>query len=223
MSRTTPGDPAGPAPIGLADLAGLIFHRDPGARVLVALAGAPCSGKSTTADSLRALIEERQPGTAAILPMDGYHLDDTLLKARGMRARKGSPGTFDVGGLAAMLCRLRRNEEDEIFVPVFDRDIEIARGAARAVPRACRIVLVEGNYLLLDRDPWRALRRHFDISVTVHAPMAEILRRMDQRWISFGLSAADRSARIRENDLPNAETVMTGSVPAEFVVSTLGN
>lgn len=86
--------------------------------------------------------------------MDGYHYDDMLLDRLGRRARKGAPDTFDVGGYAHMLKRLRENAEEAVAVPVFDRDIEIARAGARLVPRSARIIVTEGNYLLLRDEPW---------------------------------------------------------------------
>jgi pantothenate kinase len=82
--------------------------------------------------------------------MDGYHFDDAVLNERGMRARKGAPETFDVGGLGHMLRRLKLNDEDEVAVPVFDRAIEISRAAARLISKTVSTIIVEGNYLLLD-------------------------------------------------------------------------
>ena len=104
--------------------------------------------------------------------MDGYHFDDRVLDLRGLRARKGAPETFDVAGLCHMLVRLKRNEETEIAVPVFDRDLEIARAGARLIPRSAKHVIVEGNYLLLDRPSWRDLHAHFDITVMIDVPEA---------------------------------------------------
>ena len=83
-------------------------------RRLIAIVGAPGSGKSTVAEGLIAQVNAVHPGGAAILPMDGYHFDDAVLDARGLRARKGAPETFDVGGLRHMLSRLKLNDEDEI-------------------------------------------------------------------------------------------------------------
>ena len=99
-------------------------------RIVIALAGAPGSGKSTLAERLESRLDKNGSSVAAVLPMDGYHYDDRILIERGLRARKGSPENLDVGGLLHMLGRLRRNEEDEIAVPVFDRDLELSRAGA---------------------------------------------------------------------------------------------
>src|SRR5262245_45437082 len=120
------------------DLVRLTAELDASRRAVIAIAGAPGSGKSTLAERFVSRLNEAPPGRAALLPMDGYHYDDRVLIERGLRARKGAPDTFDVLGLAHMLDRLRRNEEDEIAVPVFDRDLEISRAGARMIPHSVR-------------------------------------------------------------------------------------
>jgi pantothenate kinase len=127
--------------------------------VICAIAGAPGSGKSTLAEALVARLNAREAGCAALLPMDGFHYDDLHLVPAGLRPRKGAPETFDVGGLRHTLLRLRARDEEAVAVPVFDRDIEIARAGARLIPRSVRIVVAEGNYLLLAARPGTASGR----------------------------------------------------------------
>ncbi len=126
---------AAPRRVDLDGLVAALAERDGPGRRIVAIAGPPGGGKSTVADALVERLEAARPGEAAVLPMDGYHYDDGVLRARGRRARKGAPDTFDVGGLRQMLARLKRDDEDEVAVPVFDRAIEIARAGARLIPR----------------------------------------------------------------------------------------
>ena len=123
---------------------------------------------------------------AALVPMDGYHLDNAILDARGRRFEKGSPDTFDVAGFAAMLRRLKT--EDEVIIPVFDRDARsVARiGPRRAGPEA-RIAVVEGNYLLLRDAPWNGLSPLWDLTVFLDVPEAELERRLVDRWLHHGL------------------------------------
>ena len=64
---------------------------DASGRVVVAIAGAPGSGKSSLAKRLVDRLNEVAPGRAALLEMDGYHYDDHVLIERGLRACKGSP------------------------------------------------------------------------------------------------------------------------------------
>jgi pantothenate kinase len=191
---------------------------DASRRVVVAIAGAPGSGKSTLAERRVSRLNEATPGTAALLPMDGYHYDDSILVERGLRARKGAPETFDVLGLLHMLDLLKRNQEDEIAVPVFDRDLEISRAGARLIPRAIRALIVEGNYLLLDQHPWSSLHAMFDLTVAVETSEDILMQRLVDRWRGYGLSPAEIEAKVEGNDLPNGRYVMTKSKPADFVL-----
>ena len=154
--------------IDVAGLAGLLADKTKGgARVIVALAGAPGSGKSTLAQQLDEALNARDAGTAAVLAMDGFHYDDLHLVPAGLRPRKGAPDTFDVAGLYHMLKRLRARDEAFVAVPVFDRDIEIARAGAKMISADALVIIVEGNYLLLQQEPWSRLREMFDVSVFV--------------------------------------------------------
>ncbi|WP_333816260.1 nucleoside/nucleotide kinase family protein [Tabrizicola sp.] len=189
-----------------------------GGRVIVALAGAPGSGKSTLADKLAGKLNARQPGLAAVLPMDGYHYDDLHLVPAGLRPRKGAPMTFDVGGLYHTLKRMRARDEDEVAVPVFDRKIEIARAGARLIPREVPVIVVEGNWLLLNQSPWDRLHPMFDLTVMVEVPEHVLRARLRGRWERLGLTEAEIIAKLDENDLPNGRWVRDGSVAADHVI-----
>ena len=135
-------------------------------RQFIAIAGAPGSGKSTTVEQLFEALEASHPGVAAILPMDGFHYDDAVLHAMNRRPWKGAPYTFDVGGLASVLDRLKPGRE-VVAVPVFDRELEISRGSARLIGTEARLILCEGNYLLLNRAPWDSLAGRFYLDVMI--------------------------------------------------------
>ena len=187
-------------------------------RVIVAVAGPPGSGKSTLAEAVAAQLNEKQPDSAAVFPMDGYHYDDLLLEPRGLRPRKGAPETFDVPGFAHMLMRLRQNQEPEIAVPVFDRSLEIARAGARMIDQSVRFIVAEGNYLLLDEDRWRDLHAHYDLTVLIEEPEPVLRARLADRWKD--LSEEERAWKLDGNDLPNGRRVRESSVPADFVISS---
>lgn len=158
--------------------------------------------------------------SASVLPMDGFHYDDAVLTQRGLLARKGAPETFDVAGFGHVLARLRRNEEPEVAVPVFDRGLEIARAGARIIPSTVDLLIAEGNYLLLDRAPWSALRDHFDTTVWIDTPMEVLHQRLTRRWIEAGLSQEEVARKVGENDLPNCRTVTAQSGPADYIIGT---
>lgn len=186
-----------------------------GARRLIAVAAAPGAGKSTFAEALVLALQARGDG-GALVPMDGYHLDNRILESRGLVARKGAPQTFDAAGFVAMIRRLRT--EAEVFVPVFDRvrDLAIA-GAARIGPEH-GVIVVEGNYLLLDQAPWSGLAEAWDLSVWIDVPMAVLEARLIQRWLDHGLSPLQAEARARGNDLTNAALVIARSRLADLIL-----
>lgn len=186
----------------IAHLAATLFRKAAGRkRLMVAVAGPPGAGKSTLAEALLPLLPE---GSAAIVPMDGFHYDNAVIEARGLLARKGAPETFDFDGLRHMLERLRRADA-EVAAPLFDRAADLARASAVIVPAETKFVLVEGNYLLLDESPWYGLGPLFDVTVWLDVPRAELERRLVQRWLDHGLPQEAAQARALSNDLPNAE------------------
>lgn len=186
-------------------------------RLVVALAGPPGAGKSTVAASVCAAINERDPAAAVVVPMDGFHLDNAILDARDMRKRKGSPPTFDCAGFEVMLKRLREGGED-IVIPLFDRKLDLARAGADIVKADQRILLVEGNYLLLDQSPWDRLEPLFDLTVFLQVDRLELENRLVQRWLGFGYNVGSAQVRALSNDMPNADLVVEHSRPADFIL-----
>ena len=206
--------------IGLDALRRELQRRAVGGRLIVALAGPPGSGKSTLAESVAEGLDADDPGCAAILPMDGFHYDDRYLIPAGLRPRKGAPETFDVGGLRHMLLRLKTRDEDHVAAPVFDRQLEIARAGARLIAKATRIILVEGNYLLLRRPPWSDLAPLFDVSVLVETPDHVLRERLAARWRGYDLTPDEIAEKLDGNDLPNGRLVMSESAEPDFRVTS---
>ena len=201
----------------IATLAAAIFKRaGKQKRFVVALAGPPGAGKSTLAEQLSGLFPE---GSAIVVPMDGFHFDDIVLNARGMRARKGAPETFDFHGFETLLKRIRANESD-IAIPVFDRSIELSRAGAAIIAQDIKFVLVEGNYLLLDEEPWSRLGPLFDFSVYVDVTREELDRRLVKRWDKHGKTREEARAWIDSNDMPNIDRVIQRRRAADLVLKT---
>ena len=182
-------------------------------RFLTALAGPPGAGKSTLAAELVAALGQ---GAKAV-PMDGFHYDDAVLIARGARARKGAPDTFDAQGFFHLLRRLR--VEDEVAIPLFDRDLEISRAGADIVTAADRLLVVEGNYLLLNEAPWPEAAPLFDLTVWIDVPEAELDTRLQARWAQYGKTPAEARAWIDGNDLPNIRRVTQNSRAADLTIN----
>lgn len=192
-----------------------------GKRLIVAIAGPPGAGKSTLAealcDRLNGADRTAEKAHSVILPMDGFHYDNAVLSMRGLLARKGAPDTFDVSGFAHALKRIASDGE-EVAIPVFDRSADCARAGAAIVSPRHRIVLAEGNYLLLDQPPWQDMAEYFDLTIFLAVDQAELERRLVQRWLDQGLSVEDARLRATSNDLPNADRVNRESRVADIVV-----
>jgi pantothenate kinase len=192
-----------------------------GDRVIIAVAGPPGAGKSTLAESLADCLNADLPGSAAVIPMDGFHYDDAVLDARSLRSRKGSAPTFDVAGFRHLLQRLRAKDDVEVAVPVFDRRLEISRAGARIVPAAVRYLIAEGNYLLLQEAPWSGLASCFDLTVMIDEPRELLERRLIDRWLSFGFDEMATCAKVSGNDFPNLELVLKSSRTPDVIVRSL--
>ena len=187
-------------------------------RWIIAIAGAPGAGKSTLSEHLKRRLDTARPGCADVLMMDGFHFDDLVLNARGHRLRKGAPHTFDVDGFRVALERLRQDDGRDVAVPVFDRSIEIARAGARILAPSARIIIAEGNYLLLDEPGWRDLAPLFDLTVMMQASEGELATRLTARWQGFDYPSEAFKAKLEENDLPNVRLVIAKSRAADMVV-----
>jgi pantothenate kinase len=209
-----------PQAVTLDDLVRNIRANRPSRRTITALSGPPASGKSTAAETIVAKLNQLEPGSAAVVPMDGFHYDDMVLVPRGLRPRKGAPETFDCAGFAHLISRLAANAEEEIAVPVFDRAIEISRGSARIIPNSVKYIVTEGNYLLLDREPWSKLRPLFDMTVFLKVDKDELRGRLLSRWEN--LSPAELIAKIEGNDMINVDTVLDESSEADFTLQNDG-
>ena len=197
-------------------VASILSAPQQGQRRIVAIAGPPGSGKSTIAKALVPLAA--QAGVIAqVVPMDGFHLDNSILLERNLIDVKGSPGTFDVRGFAELISRL--GNEPEIIFPKFDRDKDLAIAGSGLVSEECDLVLVEGNYLLLDAPFWRDLWKYWDFSVFLDVEPKLLQERLMQRWLDQGLSLDQAKKRVNDNDLVNLKTVVCSSSVADFTFS----
>lgn len=199
-------------PDALADLIRARAAQKQG-RFIAALAAPPAAGKSTLAAELAGLTG------AKVVPMDGFHYDDAVLIARGARNRKGAPDTFDVAGFIHLLHRLRT--EDEVAIPLFDRALEISRAGADVITAQNQILIVEGNYLLLNDAPWPNARPLYDLTIWLDVAEDTLIHRLENRWAHYGKTPVQATAWINGNDLPNIRRVVAGSGAADVVITLL--
>lgn len=187
-----------------------------GTRILLAITGAPGSGKSTLTDVVRRRLAAAGI-TCATFPMDGFHLDQRVLDARGLAEVKGAPETFDAAGYIAMLGRIRAGTET-VWAPRFDRDLEQPIAGALEVTPHDQVVITEGNYLLLQHDPWSSAAAQFDLSW--HIRLDEDLRRewLIARHVSHGDDAERAHRRAFGSDERNALLVNEQSRAADLVI-----
>jgi len=181
-------------------------------RKLIAIAGAPGSGKSTLAEDL---AHQLGP-TAAVMPMDGFHLDNDTLHAMELFHRKGEPETFDADGFVALIKRLRG--DDTVPYPTFDRDADRTVPDGGQINETTRIVLVEGNYLLLNQFPWDSLAGLFDMTVRLVVNHETLAALLITRWIDHGLSPENARDRALGNDMVNVRYVDAHSFDPDYVI-----
>jgi pantothenate kinase len=194
----------------------------PGSRAILGLTGAPASGKTTLAGHLvHALNAAPGPPRAAHVPMDGFHLADVELDRLGRRARKGAPDTFDAAGYAALLRRLKDPGERDgtVYAPGFERDLEQPIAGAIPVPPSARLVVTEGNYLLLTTGAWARVRPALD-EVWYCEPRDEEARvaRLIARHEEFGKDHEAAVAWALGTDGRNAELIATTRDRADLIV-----
>jgi pantothenate kinase len=186
-------------------------------RRIIGIAGAPGAGKTTYAEGL--VAESGRSGTpAAYLPMDGFHLADVSLRRLGLLDRKGAPETFDAWGYAALLRRVRTADET-VWAPGFERTLEQPLAAAVAIEPEADLVVTEGNYLLLDRPEWRAVREAVDEVWFLDCADDVRRQRLVARHVAFGKTRAEAEAWVRRVDDVNAVLVAESRGRADRVVT----
>lgn len=201
--------------LGLGALAEQIADDAAGrSRYVFGLAGPPGSGKSTVAAHLAAVLG------AVVVPMDGFHLDNNELTRLGLSGVKGAPETFDGGGFVRLVGELRRADRP-VLAPAFDRTADRTIDRAITVGPHDRIVIVEGNYLLLDSPPWVSLRPLFDRTGYLHLDDVVRVDRLVARHVSHGRSIEEARAFVSRSDEPNAALVGASCHRADVMVDPL--
>jgi pantothenate kinase len=175
-----------------------------GRRKLLGLVGPPGSGKSTLAAALQREFSQM----SQIIPMDGFHLANEELRRLGRAGRKGAADTFDSAGYVALLQRLRDQKEGEvIYAPEFRREIEEPVAGAIPVHAETRLIITEGNYLLLDSDSWARVPELLDDIWYVRVDDNLRRQRLVARHQHFGRSERAALDWVEGTDEPNARLI----------------
>ncbi|MGW0585387.1 nucleoside/nucleotide kinase family protein [Streptomyces sp. NPDC002920] len=185
-------------------------------RTLLGIAGSPGAGKTTLAERL-----VRELDDAAHVPMDGFHLADVELDRLGRRDRKGAPDTFDAAGYAALLRRLREDADEIVYAPGFERVLEQPIAGAVPVAPTARLIVTEGNYLLLGTGAWARVRAELDEVWFCETDEEERVRRLVARHEAFGKGHEEAVAWVRGTDQRNADLVAGTREGADLVVGPL--
>ncbi|WP_245981864.1 nucleoside/nucleotide kinase family protein [Mycetocola tolaasinivorans] len=186
----------------------------PGQRRLLGMAGAPGAGKSTLAARIVAELGE----DATLVPMDGYHLSRAVLADLGRTDRKGAPDTFDAAGFVALLGRLQ-DARETVYVPSYDRDLHEPVAAALAVSPVTPLLIVEGNYLLLDDPEWAPAREFLDEAWFVEIPTGLRTERLVARHEAHGKSPEHAREWVFRSDEANARIIEASAVNADLIVT----
>ncbi|MDV6374993.1 nucleoside/nucleotide kinase family protein [Deinococcus arenicola] len=186
----------------------------PGQRRILGIVGAPGAGKSTLCTALVTSLGDQ----AVLVGMDGFHLANAELERLGRRDRKGAPDTFDAGGYAALLARLRSRKDQLVYAPTFDRQLEESIGSAIAIPAGPPLIITEGNYLLLRDGDWAQVRPQLDETWFLDLPERVRLDRLTARHVAFGKAPAEAEGWVAAVDGPNADIINATRAHADLIV-----
>jgi len=184
-------------------------------RIVIGIVGKPGAGKSTLTSQL---ISNLPKDSAVLIPMDGYHLSNKQLAKLGISDRKGAFDTFDSDGFVKLLKSVNRESEKDIYFPVFYREIEESYAADGVVPANTKLVITEGNYLLLDQGGWESVREELDEVWYIEVDDRLRLDRLTKRHQSYGRNYEEAFAWASGSDEKNAELVAKTRDKADVIV-----
>ena len=211
-------------PERLSDYASLLSSietRLPKARkpMIVAIAGPPAAGKSTLA---RKLVNDLNSVglSTCYCPMDGFHLTNAQLDANGLRRVKGRIDTFNAIAFANAVARAAAREA--FWWPQYSRQRHepMPKGIwIKGKEAAC---VIEGNFLLVDKAPWRSAAKSYALRIFVDAPDAVLRRFLLRRHMRGGKSESEAREKVRQTDMPNARAIRKTAAGADILYTESG-
>ena len=192
----------------------------PGRRAVLGLTGSPGAGKTTLAVALVARVNAEIGGGVAVhLPMDGFHLANATLHRLGRHHRKGALDTFDGWGFVALLRRVRAETDHDVYAPSFRRAVDEPIAGEITIPAGAGLVVVEGNYLLVDSQPWSQVKPLLDEAWFCVTPAGDRLLRLVDRHTRHGRTPQAATAWATEVDGANARLIEATRERADLLVS----
>jgi pantothenate kinase len=192
-----------------------------GRRAALGLAGGPGVGKSTLATDLVAALNAEMPDVAAYVPMDGFHMKHAKLVGLGTDKDKGMPHTFEGAAFAAFLATLKA-ATGPVNGPGYSRKIEDVVEDAFTVAPEAKLLVVEGNYLLLATAPWWQVRPLLDLAVFIEVPRETVRARLMKRHAEEGLFTEARNREhIERVDLANYDLVQRSRPRADIAIDLI--
>lgn len=186
-------------------------------RAILGICGPPGSGKSTLAQRLANALGN----SAQHVGMDGFHLARSELDRLGRTPRKGAPDTFDAHGYVHLLERLKPKQGNAIvYAPVFRRDLEEPIACAVPIGPDIRLVITEGNYLLLPDSPWNTIRTLLDETWFLAPEENQRREWLTKRHQAHGRTPEEAAERTMGSDERNAVLINATASAADLVVHT---
>jgi len=189
-------------------------------RYFLGITGCPAAGKSMLAKNLTDEINFRTgDGLAAVVPLDGFHLPNSILKENGLLNIKGAPETFDADSFVELINRLHEFPDRSIMCPAYDRKIHDPVENSITIQPGNRLIIVEGNYLLLNVSPWNTIRTKMNEVWYIDTPLNTVKERLFYRHIAGGSDKKEAERKVELVDLPNAELVKKTLLSADKIVN----
>ena len=197
-----------------------LFEKNNKKKQIIAISGPPGAGKSYLSNIIlkkynENLIDKKKH--AVILPMDGYHLDNKELSEAGLFDKKGSEPSFNSEKFARDLYIVSQNKD--IKIPGFDRKLDKTIADQISITSETPLVIVEGNYLLINKSPWSSCIDLYDLKIFINPGIDVLRERLIQRWLDFGFDINQAHKRANENDLINAEFVLQNSSKIDIEIN----
>ena len=186
-------------------------------RTIIGIVGKPGGGKSTLSKYLRKGLD---PSLISVVPMDGFHLSNKVLKDLGRSDRKGAVDTFDVHGFTHLIERIAHDHSHPIYYPIFDRSIEESIAAQGVVLPSTRVVIVEGNYLMHDDHGWHEVSPLLDQSWYAFLDEDVRISRLISRHTAFGKDPESAKAWAKGTDQRNADLIEASVGRCDFLIRT---